>query len=127
MAIYLPIAEDARPGGRVEVLGIHYKRIRARARDGVERSWTAFVGRAVAASPSGSGRTVLVLVVIGMVFAWLYLRRSGRRGSVASLLPPGAPLPVPDPIPDVDLPSDPAAALDELARRHDDSVREVGP
>jgi hypothetical protein len=107
------------------VLARFYKRVDAVARDGVERSYAAFVGahpQRVEAAPAGTAHLFIVLVPVIVLLAafvvlMMYVRRQrgGRRAVRRAIGPEDAA--VLDEI--GPLPDDPAEALAELRRRAD--------
>ncbi|MCH2145079.1 MAG: hypothetical protein MK082_08015 [Phycisphaerales bacterium] len=124
VAIYLPREEDLEIGAQVEVIARHYKRISAQARDGTERTWSAFVGRSIPVASTFPSRPILMALVVGMLLAWFMLRLLSRRFE-ARTPAKEPPVEVPGPSTDGVLPTDPVSALDELARRHDDPIRKA--
>ena len=100
----------------------------ARARDGLDRRYPIFVARLRADVRSGGRLDPSLMVVVsclGLAILWWIIRRrvgrpsSGGTGMASVSGPHCAPTAPRD---DRDLPTDPVAALDELARRSDDSL-----
>jgi len=99
----------------------------ARARDGRDRRYPVFVARLRVRTGAGlqvepSLMVGILCLLLGGVW-WFIRRRMGRSSSVRGPMAPRSSL---DATPktlgqDEDLPTDPARALDELARRGDDS------
>ena len=133
VAIAVPVADadaDAgraaapRRGTRVEVRAIRIGTLEAIARDGVGRRWPLFAGRPMPSAPMSTGTAAIVAATLLAAGGWFVLRRRlATRG-------PRAMRPVigtsdrshaEDPEPPMDLPADPAEALDALAARADAS------
>lgn len=126
VAVYLPTADDRPPGERVRVAGRFYKRIAADARDGTRRSWLAFGGRRLPAAPDAVPRQVLVTGIVLLLLGWVLLSLLTRRRGASPVRPAGSAV-AGAPREPTSLPADPAEALDELARRHDDPTRKDDP
>jgi len=133
VAIAVPVADadaDAgraaapRRGTRVEVRAIRIGTLEAIARDGVGRRWPLFAGRPMPSAPMSTGTAAIVAATLLAAGGWFVLRRRlATRG-------PRAMRPVigtsdrshaEEPEPPMDLPADPAEALDALAARADAS------
>ena len=99
----------------------------ARARDGQERRYPVFVARL--RGRAGAGLQLEPALVVGVLCLmlggvwWIIRRRMGRSSPGRGPMAPHSSLGVTPNTPgqDEDLPTDPARALDELARRGDDS------
>jgi len=123
VAVYVPRVEDLEPGARVRVAARFYKRLAGSSRDGTVSNWAAFGGRALGDAPSPDARPTLVVLVVVLAVAWWLLRRLvARPAGLRTRRIDRATLPK-----DEDLPTDPLDALDELARRSDDSGRKAPP
>lgn len=114
---------------QVRVEGWFHRIEEAFARDGRQRRYPVFVGRVRVRAEAGLGENLpLVPLVVGVSCLmlgglWLILRRRLGHPLRTSILRIGASssdFRAPLDRPDTDLPSDPARALDELARRGDD-------
>jgi len=118
-------SEGLEPGAGVEIFARFYKRVDATARDGQVHRYPGFVG----ALPREMKSTVakaddwrylwiiaiaIFIMLIALLLIMMRLRRTPRR------MPPARPANTPDETDEEDavtLPDDPAAALDELKRR----------
>ena len=125
-AVYVPLEDDVQPGRQVHVAGWFYKRMQAEARDGTLRQYPAVVGRLVPSSTNTSSTWVIVLCVVGLLGGW-FLARFLARSRGAGMRPRSS---EEQPLDggrasssSEDLPTDPAEALDVLARRSEDPSR----
>ena len=126
VAVYLPAEEDAGAGDRVRLVGRFYKRLSGVSRAGTPSKWAAFGGRRLPQAAVFNARAFLVLMIVVLVVAWWLLRRLVARSAPPDRLPSGR-TDGGQATADEDLPRDPVAALDELARRSDDPGRKARP
>ena len=133
VAVYVPIEDDRPPGTRVRVVGRFYKRIQAEARDGTTRVYPAMVGRPLPAESLPFGGILIAILVIALLVCWLLLRITIRQRGIPTISNGNSFSRLQEDedadggeVAD-DLPTDPAGALDELARRRDESTRGGDP
>lgn len=130
VVVYLPIDDTMKPlrdGERIAINARFYKRMRFPGRDGVERSYAAFVGarpwlvQGEVAGEAGRlwllGGLVFVLLGAFAVLMIIVKRGGGGRRPMRSRLHHGEHAEADAFDEPADLPSDPAAALSELTRR----------
>ncbi len=120
-------ASDVRPprrGTRVEVRALRIGTLEAVSRDGVVRRWPLHAGRPVATRPMSTATAAVVAATLLAAGGWFLLRRrlAARRAISIREVVGSADRSHAEPTePPMDLPIDPAEALDVLAARAEES------
>ncbi len=117
-----------RRGTRVEVRVVRIGTLEAVSRDDVTRRWPLFVGRPVSSSPMSTTTAAIVAATLLAAGGWFLLRRrlAGRRPrTIREVIGSADRSHAEVSEPPMDLPADPAEALDVLAQRVGDPEQDA--
>ncbi len=109
-----------RRGAWVEVRAVRIGTLEAASRDGLIRRWPLFAGRPVSTSPMSTTTAAIVAATLLAAGGWFLLRRrlaARSPGTIRHVIGSADRSNAAEAEPPMDLPVDPAEALDVLARR----------
>ncbi len=121
-------APAPRRGSRVELRGIRIGTLEAVSRDELTRRWPLFVGRPVSTRPMSTATAAIVAATLLAAGGWFLLRRrlaARRAHSIRDVIGSSTRSHVEAAEPPMDLPADPAEALEVLAGRVKDSEQDA--
>ena len=125
VAVFAPVADRLQAGQQVGLRGRFYKRLSAVARDGQARVYPAVVARRVSGSSWRPGSLLIIIVLVGLGGTWMLVRRAAASSGTVRRRQPDAVRSRGELGNPMELPKEPAEALDVLRSRHDHPEEEV--
>jgi LPXTG-motif cell wall-anchored protein len=117
-----------RRGSRVEIRAVRIGTLEAVSRDEVTRRWPLFAGRPISTGPMSTATAAIVAATLLAAGGWFLLRRrlaARRTHSIRDVIGSSNRSHVDAAEPPMDLPADPAEALEVLAGRVRDSEQDA--